>query len=990
MSKDASISDQVAHDSSQPIKHKWRGKLFPYEARLKRHMPSSEQSDQDIANFLLPLRDRIKPSPSTQSPNPRIDISSASRWPLATDLSTNNPLKAIDGPRKASRKEGLCVRFTSAAPEIIGEGGDEAEAPASEASRSRRVIKSRDHSQKSAEVQDSYLTGHFPVGNSQSLQEEYSPTPNSKVPKPNRLLQRQQTGLDDHSWEDNSNHDLISNGFDSNYGSSSSNSLAQQDRSPKGSLEIFDSPLKLLSLPEISGDITETFSNELLPYTTGYLHHNSGDTLIDQDSKPSDIFSSDIGISSVGPAPTVQSNPAFEKSQDTSYPNAVEPVLEDKNSGFLHKLPPSLEDDSLISNSKNLKPRWESKSSTEGSFVEDALDDFTSRLQHFNDFFRIGATVLSPITNISLAQWIRTSAYWFLRGRRLLETAIRSEKQNSGCFNEMDEPDYVEFRQAHLNLAKAWWIVDKIIPDHPELQSFGGKGLSSPKSTNAIIEETQLTEFISVPRAIINNMRTLAKCLKQSNALPPPFVLDGLDPSIFDPALLRSTRAASLIRENHRVLGLGKSGFSEILFLIPIEDTTQHFLYTSMFIELLLVFQTDKPEEVRCSCVLSVLRKRSQRGLKVVIASPDGNICIMIQSDNEDGPTWNDVRWKIKTNEIQLKLSDTISVIIQLTEKDFKSLWGIHDYAKKIQDQLHCSKNEVLAFEETLPSFEYFNNSGSRSFPQGLINKCSLRLYSRTRDSSSNAGRLKLYDCHRIMVVTPPSVKTLSSITFEIGKRAPILFDYVRGSGSAPGLFLKVSKPPSDESMVMTFTQSKNRDRLRTVIDGTWMSSNEVCLGVYHLENFIILPISTNESPVLPSENFWDRLNWRYLRVIGVSTASPPSRADRAREHFRIWIEGEKGSFVDRLYLGSIPSQPSQLSRLICIGPGDLQISLDVDLLKEIRILRQNQGSITGSFSNSRLSSEEVNMLCHSLEQYSVATIIQCFKFQTLEGKHSA
>ncbi len=94
---------------------------------------SSATSSQDLDTFLHGPSDKLTfatPNPTSTHPPSltRIDTSSASRWPTAAEVQSSRRSRRRSTSPKRSKK-GLVVRFTDAQPEIIGEGGDEAELP---------------------------------------------------------------------------------------------------------------------------------------------------------------------------------------------------------------------------------------------------------------------------------------------------------------------------------------------------------------------------------------------------------------------------------------------------------------------------------------------------------------------------------------------------------------------------------------------------------------------------------------------------------------------------------------------------------------------------------------------------------------------------------------------------------------------------------------------------------------------------------------------
>lgn len=64
-----------------------------------------------------------------------------------------------------------------------------------------------------------------------------------------------------------------------------------------------------------------------------------------------------------------------------------------------------------------------------------------------------------------------------------------------------------------------------------------------------------------------------------------------------------------------------------------------------------------------------------------------------------------------------------------------------------------------------------------------------------------------------------------------------------------------------------------------------------------------------------------------------------------------------------------------------------MQISLDVNMLLEIRLLRRPQIDMIGSFANNRLSEDNVKSLNRGLEEVASMSTIRSFGFHSLSGK---
>lgn len=900
MSAHASIFDQFAQDQRAPIKQKWRDKFFSNEGRNKK-LAGSEKSDQDVDEFLRPSSSRSNSKPSLDLPVPRIDVSNASRWPSAVEVSQINLFKPSSPQRKNPRREGLHVAFISAAPDIIGEGGDEAELPAIAVSRSRGPLTTYQSFQSTS-------PGHgsgseiFTGDEQQTTPPKSSPLENVESYRP-MTLQRRPTGLADssagHSFGDDV-QDLRLAKFD--VSNPSSNIYGQN--------------------PNLPSEPTNTDVNNL--ETSPQRRHGE---VAYRDVDPQDVFRDkldypvestnflvpplDLGLSlsnSLTPNPspspsTQQINPGFPKLTGNSSKQDYFQLSPEKTSEESPRASsrPEVEAPKPSSESRLLTIRNLAK-----NLGDDALHEFSSSVERFYGIFQLGATASSPLMEISFAQWIRNAAFWFLKGRGKLEVAVRVNGRSPTETEHAGSRDISrDLGQAYLDLAKSWWIVEKIIPIHPEPKKFGNAGMSTLIAIAASFGEKILAEQISVHLAIIANMRALAMSMKRNEKLPTPsFEIGGLDTRIFVKYPVLASGVASLFSNHSRSLIVDGSRGDESFLPFLVGDTKRHFLYSTSFVDLNLAAANDEHDQVKFHCALSVLRERAARELKVVIASQDGQINLVIQSSGKEGLTWEEVQWKIKTHTLILKLSETVDVQVQFMEKDFKTLWGIHDYTRTIQKGLQCGQGEREVFNVELPVFQNLDQASSKLFPTAPVKNCSLRLFEKKRTVSEAIRGLKRYDGHRLVVVTPSDMKTLSSINLECGKQKPVLFSFLRDDGSAPALLLKFSKSTSISSMVMTFAETEVRGLFHSLLNGTSVSASENCSQPLPLKTFAISPTQSNDFGSVRAKNFVNSVHWVQLRVIGSNAKSPTPGVSRNLEHLRIWIEAEVGSFVDYMNLG--------------------------------------------------------------------------------------
>lgn len=910
MTENASVFDQVLPDQRTSAKHRWRGKLFSNEAKLKKNVEASEKSDHNVSDFLHPSGSKTGTRIPQDLPPPRIDTSAARRWPSAAEVIQSTTTNSTDRPRKPPKKNGLHVTFEDAAPEVIGEGGDEAELPANAVSRHRQSIKRKPLSSTGSVVE---ATSSPPT----LLQEKRpSPLTNQSVLDETEtetlrppLLQRRPTGLDERP----SKGDFVFTDHDTPPDASTT---AVPFSSPSSLRDRLDNPEPAEHVK--SGDLPQCIVKDTVPYLGSRSPRPAPRTTTSDSTPLLQIPSFDLGLSGL----------SFENSL-TPIPSPQPPSISD-NFSFSDRQTQPLTDDyfesspageaNIVSQTSSQKEGETLKSISEARAFsirdvakhlgDDALNDFAFRVQRFSDLFQIGATVTSPVMDISFAQWIRTSAYWFLKGRGELENAVRREARSpQGFVPEQHSEVSHGLRQAYLDLAKAWWIMEKITPNHPEPRRFGKASLGSLAAVVKNLGDLRLAELIGVHLGITANMRALTMSMKRNNRLPPvSFEIQGLETRIFVDFPKFPSNVAFTLLERSQPPIIKDSPNIEPFFPIPVGDTERHFIYSSVIVDLLFTSPDDKCQEIRHPCVLSVLRERTDWNLKAVIASQDGKINLQIQSDKDIGLTWDEVSWKIKSNSLRVKLSDSVEIDVQFWEKDFKSLWGIHDYTKKVQEGLRGRKGELEIFNDKLKSFQRIDQQNPKKFPSEPVKGCALRLFERKRTLATGARESKAHGGYRLMVVTPPGIKTLSSVNLDVDKKLPILFTYLRGEEAAPALHLKISDPSSDSSMLMTFHEVTNRGQFHSLIDGTSVSPNETCSEPLPLDSLSILETSVKGLPSIPGQNFFNALRWQQLRVIKICPDSPSHTTHTVLpEDLRIWADCETGSFVDRMNLGEYP-----------------------------------------------------------------------------------
>ncbi len=909
MSEGDSAMEQVRDDHKLWGKHKWRGKLFSNEEKEGRYLKQKGNHDDNVADFLHSSNDNTSAGEQHITLQPRIEASTPSRWPSATQVSKLGAGIPVYPRRKPPRNKNLHVAFQSAAPEIIGEGGDEAELPSIEISRSGKTSKPRQHPHDQPAERAAKSVQSLP------RQDQFSSVVNQAVSNVTQTPELVSLRRKPVRAENTSNNDALQ----TRDAGTDEDDLKLPGAFRAGVMQ--ESPLKAQDMVQYnlrSGERT-------IPIVRTGLHREveaplpqlgSNHLYGNKDVREQESVSS-LNVLSPMPAlpignsltPTSSPRPAQRLTpSDYPFPSSWEGETTEPNTASVttpRQYCP--QDKPLPKPGSEARPTLRSIARNIGA---DAIEDFGARVQRFNEVFRLGAAALSPSMDIPLAQWIRTSAWWFLKGRQELENAVRSRPRSADSSN--DDGDMIlsqELKQAYLDLAKAWWISKEIIPSHSELKKYGDASMSSLVAIVGSFGNGELAEVIEVHLGIVANMRALAMSMKRNNKLPPDdFEIHRLVSRVWIqyPSLSATTRSL-LSAKSAKSLVDSTTDEVKASFPITVGDTKRYFNYGSMFVEASL---NDGQSQIRLPCILTILRERSGWDLDFTMASQDGQVNIIVQNSRKAGLTWEDVQWKIKTHIMQITVTDHLDVNVQLSEKDFKTLWGIRNYTQKVLKGFQCGKTETFVFEKSVECFQLFSPKGSQAFPPEPIKDCKIRLFEKFVIFMEGTGERRVHDGHRLMVVTPPAVKTLSSIACDLGKQTPILFTYLRGENDAPAMLLKSPKSGPDSSMVITFQEPSERRLFHALLDGTSMTSNERCSACIPLKGLSVSqkpaqePLSRSDGSLLAD------YQWHQLRVLGKNYKDEDHCGPHTlrSENLRVWVDCDMGTFIDRINLGIILS----------------------------------------------------------------------------------
>ncbi|KAE8353860.1 hypothetical protein BDV28DRAFT_99329 [Aspergillus coremiiformis] len=996
-------------DRKPTTKPRWREKLFSKDKQNKgavgRDSEGGVGTDQQIESFLAPVRSKSvsygsygahsTAGASRGLPTPRLDVSQRWQSSSSNDVSDASPVakpsSATDNyppmsfpraPPKKSARKGLRVRFAEKAPEVIGEGGDESEAPTMVISKNRERRRN----------QVSNQPGNIP----DSRQPMLPPLQLDSLTGDALLSRHQRTKSQDKIDTDATKALFLKSSQDADFlmtlslgqpgsrvsfrASPESSSFAQRVRdrmqaeegralqhryqdppSPRNDKEALGpapvaaaapgSPGSEYETPPISEDEAEPTDN---PFRNPSPPSRWPVSLPEKSTLPSGLVPTSTTMSASPP-----------KSQ---------PVSKDSTTDTPGR--PSSRDNRNTPRNPQL-PKM-SLRSIANQFGEVAFTDLKAFVARHENAIRHDAEGKKPIMDYSLTEWVRAAVWWFMRGKKTLETHARSRPPSSS--SRPQQSNHMESaKQAVVDLSKALWICENITPKHNELARYGAMSVDALLAVASTTGNKQLADLLSLHQTLLNHLRSLAMSIKRNNIIASIDATGGeriqvdarmwLKYPAFAPdvtAILSGTATRSML--------VDKSGKGHTLAqTMPLGDTSQYFSYGSMFVKVMVSSSEDGTHhEEPLPCVLSIIRDRADWCVFASITSQSELVNVMIQSDKKRGPTWKDVNWRVRSNFMQVKLPRGFQLDVMFQEDDFKNLWNIVQYTQQTEASLQPKSEETTIYENTLKVFQYMDPSSSKAFPAEPIERCRVRLFERSMTVTEGTGSRSVHQGYRIVVLTSPKVKTLSNIGHTIGHNVPIVFGLLRGENGAPALMLKVKQDGRSRSMLMTFHDVEERTTLHSLLLGMTTKEGEIKTSDIPIRAYSI------EQPADRSNGQPETTHLQFpagsVSVIDQEHALVDHQYGPTilSEHLRAFIATEWGSVTDRINL----------------GPGELTLGLDINNRTGLSLYRPGQEDLTVAIAENLTNAEMPDRLADFIQIAMVKSMVRRFDFATVKDLH--
>lgn len=531
-----------------------------------------------------------------------------------------------------------------------------------------------------------------------------------------------------------------------------------------------------------------------------------------------------------------------------------------------------------------------------------AFTEFKDYIARYDSLLQLAAESVKPLMETSLAEWIRAAVWWFLRGKTRLETYARTRPNCPISYA----------KQAIIDLGKALWINENIVPNHSELSRYGQQmGIDALLAVANTTGDREMVDLLSLHQTTLNHLRSLSMSIKRNNIIP---MLDEdqtspthLDTSIWlrYPFFAPDVSAVLSGSAKRSMLADKPSTTPSMVYMMPLGDTARYFSYGSMFVQACVSSRDDDGEQYAMPCCLTIIRERADWYVFAAITSQSQLVNVMIQSDRKQGPTWDDVEWQVRTHSMRVKLPRGFELDVMFKEEDFKTLWNIVKYTQKSEASLAPEAGETVVYESTTKVFQYMDSGSPKAFPPEPLERCRIRLFERSVTIKEGTGSRNVHRGFRLTVLTSPKVKTLSNVTHVLAHCTPVVFGLLRGEDGAPALLLKVTEGGRTRSMLITFHEVEERTKMHAILLGMVPKNGESKTREIPTRSYAIEQpgsAASGRSAIthlqFPAGNVFvidddddDRLEHKYGPTI-------------LSENLRAFIATEWGSVTDRINLG--------------------------------------------------------------------------------------
>lgn len=630
--------------------------------------------------------------------------------------------------------------------------------------------------------------------------------------------------------------------------------------------------------------------------------------------------------------PTPLNSPSVPKSQELSHMKTSEssddPLVQQQDSFILHQI-------SML-------------------LTDDTLNGFIRRTRHFSNILKLSLSSYFTEEGIRIATW------WFLQGRMVLEPLLQEQSN----YEDAQHNESL-LAQVHLNLCKALWVLHETWTNAEREARINFRNFQCKT-------QRHLPQLLSLRLELLLNIRQSISAMQRKGILPKP--KDSILSGVLESAILVPYPSLNLDME-YLMTGYHTSVKSEVPLsnIFPLGDTTKEFHYGSMNVNIFLMAGGDDTQQTRLQfpAILSMIRRRNEDELSVVIGTQNGIVDFSISSSRRHQPRWENVEWITPEKALLVKLRTGFSLRLCFNPWDYVTLKKNYQHYNKTQASFLPSQDETLLLELELSSAQYRTKEASdRFFPANAIKSCRVRLFERQVKRVHSGGSRKVHRGLRLVVITPTSVKTAGIISQEYQPGKIVLFGF-HNENSIERLSLRIEDSCPDATLDLDFQQVQAQNTFLAHLTGCYVHNQEQLLLQVPISRFLF---SSGLEPSL-AQPFSD-MRWNSLRVFG----QHPSESQTSQlsmpilsESLRIIVDSPKGRITDR----------------INIGIGQLKIRRNViSSGHELHVLRESQDDLMMSYNDLEARGNLLDNLSSGLECIQSRQTARTYSFPKLSDLH--
>ncbi|EOD48492.1 hypothetical protein UCRNP2_4812 [Neofusicoccum parvum UCRNP2] len=600
-----------------------------------------------------------------------------------------------------------------------------------------------------------------------------------------------------------------------------------------------------------------------------------------------------------------------------------------------------------------------------------ALDDFAERVEHMRGIFRLTAEIKKSTDTYTPMAWLRAASWWFLKGRAGLEVTIRNRPRGQTQEQQL-------LTQAHVDLAKAWWILTEVLDTHPGIRRFG-KAASQAEAARAAGDE-EMAEVFEAQEATLSSLKGLLVSVARNQVMPPENALiQGQDQNIWveyptfapDVESVLSGKARSIVVD-------AASRQINPRSVMPLSDTKDDFCYGRMFVNVGISTEDgDDLDQISLPCVLTIMRPHNDWNVKIGICSQTELVTCAVQGDPKKGITWDNVKWKTRSRGLYIRLPRGFTLSLDLEEKDYRMLWGICDYTRQVESSMNTRQDEQCIHEVTVRDLQYKDPQNPSAFPPDRIRRCRVRVFEKFIMVNEGTGQRKLHRGYRLLLVTSPRNKTLSSVSHEFTGKRPIVFEFRSDPADAnvPLMMLRIREENKKTcTAIMSFGDNRERVQLFQVLNGLMVGPDEFCPAQVPLRGFLIEQLGMKEV-FSAGHDIVKKMQWQDVKVLNKEPDDPDTEFPQTilSEELRLITRHTCGSITDRLNL----------------GPGEMLIRLDNSGNPDIHFLRFPQDDATAAVDAKRAETHVPDAIADFLRTIKTSPTIRSYCFKDHQALHT-